>query len=285
MKIGLVELVVDASEFRSEPSRDMAIKKAIAASSVSRRRAIEAAVALGRDDYGCDLLVLPGWTLIGRKPPLWLLAAAGTMPVVCEMLPRAAIEVDDDKLDVAADLFIVTGAGVQLGPIRQRAVYSSDLRRSKTRDSLVADLRTNRRWRVGRNDALVFVCGEVNLVRGGGSSRHLRVEALRADEVQAPLVINPAHTPSRLPAMRDKRAWLSENGCLLTTANIVHGLARARTTAMEAWERGTCLFVREREPDAVGEHFTLRVIDVGRPPVRAGGSAEARPARRPRNAM
>jgi hypothetical protein len=33
------------------------------------------------------------------------------------------------------------------------------------------------------------------------------------------LVVNPAHTPTSIQAMRDKRAWLSKGRTLLLTAN------------------------------------------------------------------
>jgi hypothetical protein len=82
---------------------------------------------------------------------------------------------------------------------------------------------------VGGMNALLLLCGEINLV-GGGSTGH--GSAYHRSEVAAhtppltkaalstrPLILNPSHTWMGPNASREKRKWLASKGILLTTAN------------------------------------------------------------------
>ena len=84
--------------------------------------------------------------------------------------------------------------------------------------------------------------------------------------LRATLVVNPSHTASLLPALADKRAWLSRDGLLIHTANTYSSgwtktkngniPGKASDTAATAWVRGKKLtdFLKEEERQSALEN-------------------------------
>lgn len=64
----------------------------------------------------------------------------------------------------------------------------------------------------------LMVCGEVNIAQ----IRDARVIRPKGFPAELNLILNPAHTPGRLEAMRKKRSNLSRKRVLVSTAN-THG--------------------------------------------------------------
>lgn len=139
------------------------------------------------------------------------------------------------------DTYVAQNGKILGDPRRQVAATKNDLR-GANRDTLVGQLRSGSRcFRfVGRN-ALLMVCGEANIVDGGGGRPGRAPPDVPAAVLQASLVVNPAHTPGGPQAIRDKRCWLSEKGVVVTTANTYSGLPRPHNAAGKAarsWSQG-----------------------------------------------
>src|SRR5205085_270378 len=138
---------------------------------------------------------------------------------------------------------------------------------------LVGALRgRGRRWAVPAiGEAMLYVCGEVNIIKGGKDGpddcrilEEAEEEGLREQDLLTPLVINPAHTLSILPAMRGKRAWLSKGGLLIHTANthtawVKDGKRKnASHTAAMVWVRGKTPDKELRTESPIGDGYTLK---------------------------
>lgn len=176
-----------------------------------------------------DLLVFPGYTLpVGDDPiPEEVLEAIGSRTVVLETFCAGDTK-HGGKSSGTRRTHVLHGSKPMLAkPIVQQIVTAADATERDRVERVVEELEEARRWSVrgGARCALV-VCGEVNLVKhsqeGEGWPLH---EDLEARLKQVDLVVNPAHTRTRLPAMHAKRDWFATGRALLTTANL-HGPVR-----------------------------------------------------------
>lgn len=176
---------------------------------------------------GAKLVVFPGWTLFGRDLPKNVLAASKDMTVVLETFVR----VDGPKKGAMAR---VVHDGAEVLTARQRISQGghvlNDNALAHGASMLVSEIVGGKRdVTVGSKDALLLLCGEINLVGGGSTGPG---SAYHRDEVAAhqpplteaalstrPLVLNPSHTWMGPNASREKRKWLASKGTLLTTAN------------------------------------------------------------------
>ncbi|HUY88411.1 MAG TPA: hypothetical protein VMV10_06735 [Pirellulales bacterium] len=178
-------------------------------------------------------------------PPKWLLELSNGCTIVVELLSPQEAE--------RPQVYILHNGKRILEPAQQYVAKRNDLWKGEnlSRDAvaLLYNLQERkRRWAVpGIGEALLYICGEVNIVGSGDQMREeVRRAGLREQDLRAPLVINPSHTLSPLKRMRDKRAWLSQGGLLIHTANIHSGgwgrndnkHANASRTAAKVWVCG-----------------------------------------------
>lgn len=257
MRVALVELDVDLTGVRADgrplsrcvregigraPQRGAQVRAALVAATASE----------------CDVIVFPGWTLVGRRPPAWLLAASKHLTISVEMFSAASARGSSGR---DWQTYVLDDGNVLIGPSPQVIATSGELNDAALHAALLHEIVHARLGSIrGRTDALLLVCGEANVVRGGGASRDLRPHGIATRTLQQPLVLNPAHTPGGPQAMRDKRAWLSRRGCVVTTANTFSGLAghNSKRTAAIAWVRGERVPLREAES---GAGWRLKVFD------------------------
>lgn len=176
-----------------------------------------------------DLLVFPGYTLpVGDDPiPEDVLEAIGPRTVVLETFGAGDTKHGGKALGARRTHVLHGGKPEIAKPVVQQIVTAADAAEGDRVERVVEELREARRWSVrGGARCTLLVCGEVNLVKhsqeGEGWPLHEDLEArLRPID----LVVNPAHTRTRLPAMHAKRDWFATGRSLLTTANL-HGPVR-----------------------------------------------------------
>ena len=264
VRVGLVELHLDLSNVRRQ-DRDTfeCVREGVERDSSRAVRVVEALKAAR--SAGCELVVFPGWTVVGSAVPKQILDLSDGITVVCEVLSPGV----RSKAKTAADggfpwtTFVVRDQQVILSA-RQRVAQASDLPGSA--DDLVHDLRGSRRFDLRADlEALLLVCGEVNIVKGSKRSADFLLAVGTEADVTADVLVNPAHTPTKLPAMNDKREWLGRTA-LVTTANTFEGLQGGKFTrqyrkASAAWVRGTELPLAEVKRD---EGWKLMSVETGR---------------------
>lgn len=187
-----------------------------------------------------DVILFPGYTLVGRKLPPAISQRVRDRYVVLELM-SADDAVDDPTPKRRWRRTFVLGPGGQLcGPVRQRVITSDDAWNNHGGASeetlrVVAELdgeRAPRRtWSSrGRTETSLLVCGEVNIAYPQKDGTTWAADPRLLDSLAGCRVIaNPAHTPSSLPAMQRKREWLSERRALLTTANVHDGYTQRKT--------------------------------------------------------
>lgn len=234
MKIALVDLFVDLEGLtaQKEPTEEsLAMRNAIRRARKTRKQSVIEALRAARK-AGANAVVFPGWTLHGTTVPQSVLQETADLTVVLETFVRTTGAKRHTTCYVIRDRQIEK-------TIIQRFVQGKDVLEgsalSAPAKKLVDEiLNGDRDVKIGNMTALVLLCGEVNLVGGGSDGANT---AYHRDEVlaykgngktqtltakglsQRPLVINPAHTPTTVNAMRVKRSWLSSGGTLVTTAN------------------------------------------------------------------
>lgn len=128
---------------------------------------------------------------------------------------------NDDDSDLPWRGFVVTNKGSMISDVEQLIVTGSDATRYPTYvTSVITQLRnkedphrTFSHPKLG--DVGLMVCGEVNIAR----IRQARVIRPKNFPSELNLILNPAHTPGRLEAMRKKRSSLSQKRVLVSTAN------------------------------------------------------------------
>jgi hypothetical protein len=103
----------------------------------------------------------------------------------------------------------------------------------------------------------LLVCAEPNVVREHAPSPLPELDT----------ILNPAHTPSRLPAMQRKRAELAAQGTLFTTANTHDGWTPRKGKTRSAARHGAEWFhrgVRGVGPDplTLSPGVTLSVVEL-----------------------
>lgn len=231
-KVGLVELHVELLAGTSTTSRSLAVAESAAA---APRRAAQVEALLADERWkDLDVIVFPGWTLPGTTLPAWALAASHDRVIVLELVDSTqmsfatkASKTDDDETDEETGddeplEFPWTTYVLHRGRavVAAHQAFASGGQASAPRRAQLLRLlgedspgqRVLDAPPIGRIGLLV--CGEVNVVakRGGVCAVPGELEGLD-------LVVNPAHTPGRLQAMRDKRQAISAGRVLVTTAN------------------------------------------------------------------
>ncbi len=234
-RVGLVELFVEVDR-RSRASPAAAVMSSIRRNADTRLREV---LDILKDlrTANLELIVFPGWTVVGSTLPVELVEAAKKRTVVVEVLPPPSPTRGVRGKEPGKATFAKAGKpagstgeqipwhtyvihrGVPLGPMVQRIITSADAGRGSTPSHRALELdgqlrRGERSWSTGCS---LWICGEVNALYGRSSEVSPWVDDLPVDWR---VIANPAHTPSRLQAMRDKRAHLSTSGVLFTTANI-----------------------------------------------------------------
>jgi hypothetical protein len=200
-----------------------------------------------------DALVFPGWTLAGETLPKSVVRACGDRVVVLEGVGAAT---GKSKARYPWTTYVVW-RGVVVVEARQLLATAAEAD-EETVGRLVEQLATSRTFVhpvLGRTGLLV--CGEPNVVR-----EHA-VSTLPALDT----ILNPAHTPSLLPAMQRKRARLAASGALFTTANTHDGWTPREGRPQPASRRAAEWFrrgVRGARPDAVelAPGATLSVVEL-----------------------
>jgi hypothetical protein len=263
MRVGLVELHVDLG---GRPTSE--IRDAIAADH-SREEKVRAAIQDARAK-SCNMVLFPGWTLVTDRVPAWLRTASKGCTVVFECVPpgqSGSKTMGKGGDDPAFDgLFHVLHDGrPAVRPVQQVLAQAGQVAKHGVRlVEQLADPKA-RRWRERTHEALLLACGEVNLVSGGGrsSARWERRDLVASSVRGGRLVLNPAHTPTTLPAMRHKRAWLSgAGGWLLMTANVYTARPRSAHRGAVAWRNGKRVELEEPDLWACDSGFAVHVVTV-----------------------
>ena len=229
-KVGLVELYVQRLGVAESVSAavQVALKRQLRS-----REALVRGVLAHKELLDLDVLVFPGWTLVGDTLPSWVAQACGSRVVVIEMLHGSADAVSSKRRAYPKagaergswpwSTYVVEGGSVVVDGVRQIIVAANDVRDddgANRVDQLMRQLQqggpTGRRFAHSMlGECSVLVCGEVNaaLIEAGA----VRVPPRFPRDLS--LIVNPAHTPSSLNAMRRKREALSAGRVLVTVAN------------------------------------------------------------------
>lgn len=291
MKAALIELWIDPTQSPSAEPRKFSgvlqdtLRRTVGDRELAVKLALKQAVA-----GGADWIVFPGWTVVGTSPPAWLLKASEGRTIVCECLhPDGTADKEDPIARDAADkerrippstddraangerdapeppvwpawTTYALKDGSTAIQATQRFARADD--RDAGSPALLQDLTSLSR---STGDAILWICGEVELLSGGGGhpdggANQVRNATGQADSLLrgGGVVLNPSHTRAGPQASRDKRAWLSEGGWLLNTANTHAGgwtfwefdeegrpsqrhTARISRRAAGAWHKGSRL--------------------------------------------
>jgi hypothetical protein len=192
------------------------------------RREAQARAACGQAiKAGAETIVFPGWAVVGTFPPSWILRASQGRTIVCECLHPGSQggkrRVPEEEWPTW-ETFVVRDEEVR---VRGTQRLAQGHERTDYGEDLVRDIEAKKRSDRG---ATLWICGETELLAGGGGRKSggsipVRNESGKDDRVlrSGGIIFNPAHTPARPQASRDKRAWLSVGGWLLHTANIHPG--------------------------------------------------------------
>ena len=259
IRYGLVELYVELPE-HPFPSLSDAIASTIQ-SQPAKRLADVLKILRAPETQNLDLIEFPGWTLVDDEVPKEVVAASGGRTVVLEMLPAEQTDAaagkrsvkegapdDEGELSPITWKTLVIHKGKVLGPVVQKLVTSADAGQGDAPTEEMLQLQKElsngvRSWDAG---ASLWVCGEVNAIYGRGDKLAPWVPDLPLDWR---LIANPAHRPSKLPAMQDKRAYLSRQGLLLMTANTHSGWMDASGTSQSGGWRAAQVFYKGRRFD------------------------------------
>lgn len=253
LKVGLVELHV-APRDGAPNNRFDAVR---GAAERARRERLETVLGVleRRDTRALDLVVFPGWTVVGRTLPKAVLRASGKRVVVVEGLEPDARTKRKSALGYGWTTYVVWRGEIVA---RARQLFTRSSEASDARAAVLArELEGERVFshpKLGRTALLV--CGEPNVVPEHGPTRVPLFDT----------VLNPAHTPSTLPAMHRKRARLAERGLLFSTANTHDGWS-SRDGTMRASPRAAEWFrlgKREARPDAidVGPNARVSIVEL-----------------------
>lgn len=275
-RYALVELYTELLQDDYDDVGD-AIQAAILASPQARSEAVRQ-VFDELDRVACERVLFPGWTLVGSTLPQWVMDRTDGRTVIIEMLPPRAQgngkrNPKGGKAQVVGRwrAFVVRDRRVLVGPVFQLFYSGSQVGEpgnpSPAATRLTAQLTgqadPDRRWEdPAFPEAALFMCGEVNVIYAP------RTQGQNMPVVQGfpsfDLIMNPAHKPNKLDAMRRKRRHLSQmrpNAVLFMTSN-THGSWRKggkqqnrRTTAAEAYCNGRAMTAVRTIP--VGPHRIL----------------------------
>jgi hypothetical protein len=238
-RAALVELLIDPSAEVLPAGLELGevLTETLRRHPQARELAVQSALRLAVTG-GARWVVFPGWTLVADDIPSWLFAASTGRTIALELLRSGD---QDAEVTVLCD-----------GRPLVVACQTISTRADAGAHRLVAQLRNGSRRFDG---GILWICGEVEILCGGGGGRgrsSVRNETgLRDAELRGPIALNPAHTREQPQPSRDKRAWLSEGGWLLRSANVYPGgwsywhfrrhrqeVARASRIGAGAWKAG-----------------------------------------------
>ncbi len=224
-RIGLVELHVTPRAGAPE-DKLVALAHAAVTDGAARLRTVLGVLAHAQTQR-LDAIVFPGWTLAGETVPMRVLAACGDRVVVLEGVGGLGKRTPKSQYPWST---YVVWRGQIVARCRQLLATAAEASEQNV-THLARELAGPRAFvhpTLGRTGLLV--CGEPNVVREHAPSPLPELDT----------ILNPAHTPSRLPAMQRKRAKLAAKGTLFTTANTHDGwtprAGRARPAARHAAE-------------------------------------------------
>jgi hypothetical protein len=215
MKVALVEMHVD----REAPFW------AILRSGPKRLVAVTAALQKARC-AGAALVLFPGWTVARQADLSALLPDTEGITAVLEVAG------DGDSKRTAKGsrpgrTYVVANGKVIAGPIEQRIMDSKDVRRKPTNVRLLrSELNALRVFDVAGRRFGVLICGETNVMKAKGGHRGKWNQGAECfadlDLSSIDVILNPAHTRTRLPRMHQKASrWaaLTRGKLVLHTAN------------------------------------------------------------------
>lgn len=251
-RIGLVELHVTPRAGAPE-DKLAALAEATVSDGAARMRTVLGVLAHAQTQ-GLDAIVFPGWTLVGETLPRRVLAACGDRVVVIEGI--GGLGKRTAKARYPWSTYVVWRGEVVARGRQLLATAAEVSEENVTRLAReLAGPRTFVHPTLGRTGLLV--CGEPNVVR----------EHARSPLPELDTILNPAHTPSRLPAMQRKRAKLASRGTLVTTANTHDGWTPRRGKARPAARHAAEWFhggARGAAPDSLrlSPGVTLSVVEL-----------------------
>jgi hypothetical protein len=274
IRFGIIEMYVELPE-RPFPSLSDAIASTIQSQPAQRLADVLGLLRAPATQH-LELIEFPGWTLVGDVVPEEVVAASGGRTVILEMLPaeqmdaasekrtmKGAAPDDEGELPSITWKTFVIHKGKVFGPVVQKLVTSQDAGQGVTPTEETLQFQKElssgaRSWEAG---ASLWVCGEVNAIYGRGGKLEPWVLDLPLDWR---IIANPAHRPSKLPAMQDKRAYLSTHGLLLMTANTHSRWMDASGTsqsggwhAAQVFHKGHRLDREELSATSIGAHCLL----------------------------
>jgi hypothetical protein len=255
-RFALVELYTDLPQGEYEDVGD-AIQDAILADPPGRAEAVRR-VLDALEDITVEQVLFPGWTLVGWTVPSWVTARSAARTLVVEMLPP--LEKDRHRKGSPPDdrgwrAFVLREGRAIVGPVFQLfysgtqvgALGSPSQAAVELADQLTGRGEPDRRWiDPAWPGAALLMCGEVNVIYSPTTNGE--DGPVVAGFPAFDLIMNPAHKPNWLDAMRRKRRYLSRqrpDAVLFMTAN-THGpwvkqgkgQQNRRTTAAEAYRAG-----------------------------------------------
>lgn len=188
---------------------------------------------------GSDVICLPGSSMPieGEVLPPWLHEAAKGRVIALETFTTGGnvkqSAYDSDAGNSRRGWLLVNGA-VALGPLSQLVVKGTDAKKAPGQRLQSEILEGRRSVELDCGSAVLLICGEINVVEGGGPSPRLRWGSrdmrLWWESLPRPrIVLNPTHTRMGPQAPRDKRAWLSQDGAVLCPDNAAHETLSPRT--------------------------------------------------------
>lgn len=241
LKIALISHYVDSfspQQYALDDTR--AVPLAIAGQAGVRRHSVQASTQTARNN-GAQLIVHNLWTVYGwaLKDDAW----AGTASQDCTLILEAFHAAS--KKPGVREVLVYSNGTLISAPIRQYFVSARCLRnlpKNELCDFIDEMMRTPTPTQAGRliplpdnKKGLLVVCGEINSLeyrRGNGTCKiHPRLSGLNISYDELDVVVNPTHTPMRLPAIGEKRKWCSQmirgKSCV-AAANTHPGTARSR---------------------------------------------------------
>lgn len=226
-RYALVELFVDVPAREGNPWRlgwKSVIRECIL-SMDGRQKRLEAVkrVLCCPELKTADVIVFPGWTLVGSKIPMAVRRLIGDREVFIEM-------VSEDSTDEKSNQASVLRNGEEVaGPTWQ--LFSDKAGAAKGSARLAAELLgdppegSKRRWTGNcETPSALLLCGEVNTITGQRVGGGLKLtpfdKAVLTALDDARVILNPAHTRTNRFEMRRKREYLAAGRLLVTVANL-----------------------------------------------------------------
>lgn len=228
LRVAVVEMTILVRS-KHDPSLTDTLMKTLQSPEGRRERRQQVIAILdaldAREAPQTDLVIFPGWTLVGKSVPRWFREATNQWTTVVEMLPSEggskAKAYREWRTHVLPPTTTPGSVGVGASTQRLHETAASAVERQ----ALLQDLRRSRDWEiVGHPPAKgrLLICGEVNCVGLRDASMTPLIKGL-ADLPLSKVIVNPAHRPPgsalRRAQMNAKRNHLAGQGTLLTTAN------------------------------------------------------------------